>query len=206
MILLALAITGMISVKAAPIPEGPPVLEVQRIALEYAHIEGADAAKWKKRAKIAAALPRLQFDYGSRIRNYVNVDVNDNVYVGSENVVIGPEEGSYKSSSDFANTFGVKAVWALNELIFSRDSLLVSREAINIMRERNSLLDQVNKHYFERKKLIGEISQLEAMKVPKSLQAKKEHELFVKRLAVEKATAELDGLTGGWFTSRLANP
>jgi len=203
MMLIVLAMAGMIAVRPPAIPEGPPVQEVQKAAMEYARIDAQDATKWKKRAKISAALPRLQFDYVSRIRNYVNVDVNDNVYVGSENVVIGPEEGSYKESADAQQSFGVKAVWALNELIFSRDSLNVSREALNVMRERNTLLDAVNKHYFERKKLIGEISELEAQKVPKPLLPKKDHELFVRRLALEKEAAALDALTGGWFTNQL---
>jgi hypothetical protein len=203
MLLLILATATILSAKAPAIEQGPPVGEVQQVALQYAQIDAQDAAKWKKRAKVAAALPRLQFDYGGLFRNNVNVNVNDNVYVGSDSVVIGPEEGSYKSSADTSHDFGVRAVWALNELIFSRDSLYVSREALNVMRERAALLDSVNKHYFERKKLIGEIEQLQEMKLPKPEIKKKEHELFVKGIAMEKESAALDALTGGWFSSQL---
>jgi hypothetical protein len=202
MLLVTLAIAASLLNVPAFSP-GPPVQDVQKRALEYARIDVQDASKWKKRAKVAAALPRLQFDYISRLRNYVNVDVNDNVYVGSENVVIGPEEGSYKESADAQQSFGVKAVWALNELIFSRDTLNVSRETLNVMRERNALMDTVNKHYFDRKKLIGEIAQIAEKKVPASEMPKKEHELFIRRIAVEKETAALDGLTGGWFSAQL---
>lgn len=203
MLLIILAITGSLSAGLPAIPEGPIVQEVQKTAIEYAHIDGEDAAKWKKRAKVAAALPRLQFDYVSRIRNYVNVDVNDNVYVGSDNVVIGPEEGSYKESADAQQSFGVKAVWSLNELIFNRDSLNVSREVLNVVRERNTLLAEVNKHFFDRKKLIGEIFEIVAKKVPRSEIPKKEHDLFIRRIAVEKETAALDALTGGWYSEQL---
>ncbi len=203
MLLVILAIVGQIAAKMPAIPEGPDVRDVQQVAIDYARIDMNEAAKWKKRAKVSAALPRLQFDYISRLRNYVNVDVNDNVYVGSDNVVVGPEEGSYKESADAQQSFGVKAVWALNELIFSRDSLNVSREALNIVRERNVLLDAVNKHYFERKKLIGEILEIDAKKVPDSEIPKKKHELFIRQLAMEKETAVLDALTGGWFSAQL---
>lgn len=205
MMLVVLAMMSLIAAKAPAIPPGPPIQEVHKVALEYARIDAGDASKWKKRVKVAAVLPRLQFDYVSRIRNYVNVDVNDNVYVGSDNVVVGPEEGTYKESADAQQSFGVKAVWALNELIFSRDSLNVSRETLNIVRERNALLDTVNKHYFERKKLIGEITELQEKKVPQALAAKKEHELLIRRLAAEKENAALDALTGGWFIAQLNN-
>jgi hypothetical protein len=131
------------------------------------------------------------------------VNVNDNVYVGSDNVVVGPEEGSYKETADSSQYIGVRAVWSLNELIFSRDSLNVSREALNIMRERNALLEAVNKHYFERKKLIGEMAQLAAIKVPLRLAQKKDQELFLKKITMEKETAALDALTGGWFSQQL---
>lgn len=183
--------------------EAPPVQEVQQVALQYARIDAQDAAKWKKKAKVAAALPRLQFDYGGLFRNNVNVNVNENVYVGSDNVVIGPEEGSYKSSADTSHDIGIRAVWALNELIFTRDSLYVSREALNIMRERAALLNAVNQHYFDRKKLIGEMEELRKMKVQGAEIKKKEHALFLKGLAMEKESAALDALTGGWFSSQL---
>lgn len=205
MLLAILATVALLTAKAPDITPGPPVGDVHRVALDNARIEMGDVTKWKKRAKISAVLPRLQLDYANRLRYNVNVDVSDNVYVGSENVVIGPEEGSYKQTEDNSHYIGVKAVWALNELIFSRDSLAVSHEALTVMRERNALLDSVNKHYFERKKLIGEIAELSAKKVPRADIPKKEHELFVRRIAMDKETAALDALTGGWFTTQLNN-
>jgi len=201
--MLILAIVGLISTSSPALPEGPSVQEVHQVALEYSHINAKDPADWKKRAKISALLPRIQIDYSNRLRNYVDVNVNDNVYVGSENVVIGPEEGSYKESADSSQVVGVKAVWSLNELIFSRDSLLVSREALNVMRERNALLETVNKHYFERKKLVNEIGRLSAMKVPRRLVEKKNQELFGRKIAMERETAAIDALTGGWFSRQL---
>jgi hypothetical protein len=203
MMLILMTLVSLFATKISLPPDGPPVQEVHKIALEYANIDVRDASTWKKRSKISAILPRFQVDYANKVRNFVDVNVNDNVYVGSDNVVVGPEEGSYKETADSSQYIGVRAVWSLNELIFSRDSLNVSREALNIMRERNALLEAVNKHYFERKKLIGEMAQLAAIKVPLRLAQKKDQELFLKKITMEKETAALDALTGGWFSQQL---
>lgn len=183
--------------------DAPPITEVHRVALAYADLGVEEAAKWKKRAKIQAALPRLQFDFGHRLKNNINIDINDNVYVGSSGVVVGPEEGSYKESIDAYRSFGVRAVWSLNELLFNRDSLNVSRQRVALVRERNILFDMVNKHYFERKKLLEEIKLLEELKASGNISLKQRHQLLIKRVAQEKETADLDALTGGWFSSQL---
>lgn len=172
----------------------PPVEDVHKAALEYAHIEMKDATEWKKHAKLSAILPRLQFDFAHRTRELVDVNVNENVYVGASDVVVGPEEGSYGESSDLYRTFGVRAVWSLSELIFTKNSLDVSRQTLAVVQNRNLILEAVNKHYFERKKLAEEISESPSGKEAKGI--------ALKKLAFEKETAALDALTGGWFSSR----
>lgn len=203
MIAALLAIVCVLSASVPHIPEGPPVGDVQKTALQYASIEVRDPAYWKKRAKMAALLPKLQFDFGHNLRSDVDVTVNDNVYVGSTGIVVGPEESKYAESVNANRSIGVRAVWSLNELIFNRDLLNISRESLVIMRERNILLDSVNKHYFERKKLIGEIGGLENLKTKGKLSPKQKDELFIRKLALEKSTATLDALTGGWFSQQL---
>jgi hypothetical protein len=203
MIAALLALICVLPVAAPFIPEGPPVGDVHRAALEYASIEARDPVYWKKRAKMAALLPKLQFDFGHNLRSDVQVDINDNVYVGSSGIVIGPEEGKYSESLNANRNIGVRAVWSLNELIFNRDLLNISRESLVIMRERNSLLDSVNKHYFERKKLIAEIGELEERQKKGKPPPKLKNELFIRKIALDKSTAALDALTGGWYSQQL---
>ena len=56
---------------------------------------------------------------------------------------------------------------------------------------RNDILDQVNRTYFERRRL-----QQELLASP----PKDEHALIEKQLRLEELTADLDGLTGGYFS------
>jgi len=200
--MIVFAVLGLVSAQP-DFPEAPPIGQVQQQVLAYAGFDSQEPQKWKKRAKISALLPRFQADYSHRVKNLVDVNIDDNVYVGSSGIVVGPEESGYKEGSDLYQSFGVRAVWSLNELLFSRDSLAVSQQTLKIMRERNLLLEIVNKHYYERKKLLGEITILSQANQQQKNNPKLKHQLFLKQIAFEQETANLDALTGGWFSKQL---
>ncbi|MFH1874024.1 MAG: hypothetical protein ABH859_02435 [Pseudomonadota bacterium] len=202
MLMIIFAILGLISAQP-DFAEAPPIGQVQQQALNYAGFDNQEPQKWKKRARISALLPRFQADYSHRVKNLVDVNIDDNVYVGSSGIVVGPEESGYSEGSDLYQSFGVRAVWSLNELLFSRDSLAVSQQALKIMRERNLLLEIVNKHYYERKKLLGEIAILSQANQQQKNNPKLKHQLFLKQITFEQETANLDALTGGWFSQQL---
>lgn len=184
----------------------PTAVEVQRAALQYHNMDNAEIRRWKKKARLAALLPRFQVGYDQNIKNYVNVDVNENVYVGSSGVTVGPDESSYQQNANTDRGFEVKAVWYLNELIFNPDQLDISREARNIMREKQMVLAEVNRHYYERKKYAGIVERLKKGGKPIEVRDKKgtmRVDLFTARIKMEEETAALDALTGGWFSRRI---
>jgi hypothetical protein len=184
----------------------PTAVEVQRAALAYHNIDNGEVQRWKKRARLAALLPRFQVGYDQNIKNDVNVDINENVYVGSSGVTVGPDESSYQQNANTDRGFEVKAVWYLNELIFNPDQLDISREARNIMREKQMVLAEVNRHYYERKKFAGIIEQIEKGGKPIEVKDKKgtvRLDLFNARIKHDEETAALDALTGGWFSRRI---
>ncbi|PIU55524.1 MAG: hypothetical protein COS89_07140 [Deltaproteobacteria bacterium CG07_land_8_20_14_0_80_38_7] len=200
---ILIVILGIVSSSVNTPQLFPPIEEVHKVALEYANINNDDPKNWKKKAKVSAALPRLQFDYIRRIQSLVDVNINENIYVGSSGVVVGPDEGSYKENSNQYQSFVVRAVWSLNELIFNRDSLDVSSQALKILREKNLLLELVNKHYFTRKLKIEEVSNLENRIKHKGKMQKDDEKLMLKKIEIEAETASLDALTGGWFSNWL---
>lgn len=187
----------------------PSAVEVQRAALAYYNIRGDEVRRWKKRAKLQALLPRLEVFYDRRILNEVNIDISERIYVGSSGVTVGPDQGAYKQDANSDQKVGFKAVWYLNELIFNRDQLDISREARSIMHERDALMKEVNLHYHERKRMRGVIRALERgewVEIPgmkKMKEKNTKHALFLARVRMEEETAQLDGLTGGWFSRRL---
>lgn len=183
--------------------DGPDIVDVQKRAIDYARLDPSEISKWKRRAAKAALLPKLQIEYDRRMRDYVNVDVNDQVYVGSNGVVVGPDSGSYNANCNNDNNISVQAVWSLGEAIFSPDSLAVSQEARNLARERQSILAEVNRNFYERRKLGGEIVMLEAELKAHPRDEKIRRDIFAKRVARDEAAAALDALTGGWFSEHM---
>jgi hypothetical protein len=180
----------------------PSIVEVQQKAVEYARLDPGEISKWKKNSKLQAFVPQLQFEYERRMRDYVDVNVNDQVYVGSGGSVVGPDEGQFTYNNDINNNIAVKAVWNLGEAVFNPDELNVSAEARKLAYDRQSLLAEVSKNYYARERLAGEIELAEKdMRSASADERKKmEAEVFVKRVSIKEAEAGLDALTGGWWS------
>lgn len=205
---LILAIASLVPtaphVGGEPLPgKAPHVAEVQRRAIEHARLDPSEITKWKKRARLAPLLPRLQLSYDNHVKNYVNVDVTDSVYVGSSGTTVGPPEGSYKANSNNQNDIGVRAIWNLNEAIFNRDMLAVSSEARQLARERQTILAEVNKNYYGRERAAGEIELLAERLKESPRDEKIRHQILVRRVEIDESNAALDALTGGWFGARI---
>jgi hypothetical protein len=198
----ALSAPGQVTETRAKGP-APQIAEVQKKAIEYARLDPTEISSWKKRVRYSALLPKLQVDYSRKVQNEVNVDVNDSVYVGASGVAIGPEEGSYAENLNADQNVGVKAVWDLSNTVFNQDMLAISEETRLLARERQSILAEVNKNYYERERMAGEIAFLNAQIKRDPHPEKIKQEIFLKRVSLDEATAALDALTGGWFSKAL---
>lgn len=156
----------------------PPIQEVYDQALKYARIETGTIRNWEKKVRRAPLLPRFQFQFDRRFRDNVNVNFKDTVSVNSTGVTVGPTTQTQAQDADDDLNFEIKAVWYLDQLLFSRDDLEISSEARALARERERILTRVQELYFHRFKT----------KEP---------------LEREEITAALDALTGGWFSLQL---
>lgn len=184
-------------------PKLPPITEVQQRAIENSHLDINEAAKWQHKARMAAFVPRVQLDYGHRMRNYVNVNVNDNVYVGSSGVTVGPQDGTYSSNQTDDNSFGVRAIWELRDVVFNTQVLAASAEARNIARERNALLAEVSKRYYEIENTRADLALLTKLVPLSPREDKSMQEIFARKVSCEESLAQLDALTAGWFRSQV---
>jgi len=77
----------------------------------------------------------------------------------------------------------VKAVWSLSDLIYNRDMLDIAEEARLQMRDRRALVTDINRLYFELERTIKNGS--------------------ADPIRREELVADLDALTGGWFSQQL---
>ncbi len=174
----------------------PSVEQVSQKALAYAHLDTATIGKWKKNIRKAPLLPRLQFGYERRIRDFVNLDVQDSVAVNSSGITVGPTQQKQVQNNNSDNNFEVKAIWFLDELLFSKEDLDISNEARELARERERILSQVRQAYFKRERGLQEIGILKKM-------GESKENITLKKLEVAETTAVLDGLTGGWFGAAI---
>ena len=199
MMIAALSYGGAAYSVTEGVAKVPPVDDVQRHAISHANLDPGDITSWKKRVRVAALLPRFQVDYGHRRQYDVDVNTNDSVYVGSSGVVVGPEDGGYSQNHNLDHTVGFKAIWNLDETIFNANELNISAESRRLARERQSMLAEVNRNYFERERLAGEIAHMTG-NAPRHVSSRMKHEIFIRKVGIKEAGAALDALTGGWFS------
>lgn len=162
----------------------PNAREIQEYALKYALAEPSRIDNWLHRARIAPSLPSLSVSAGRGVDN----DESVREKIGDASVV------SKKDSSDF--NLNVKLEWKFADLVFNQNELRVARESFRMSVIRERILTDVTKAYIERRR-----AQLKSVSTP-TMQSLERAEL---ELRIEELDAILDGLTGGWFSEKLAN-
>lgn len=161
----------------------PSVRQVQEAAVRHAGIEAARLASWRRRVRLAAAAPEL-------LAEYRRASAADRTLGAQASGTVD------YAALDLEDRYTARVRWQLDRLLFDPDELRVSAEATEVVELRQALVDQATRLYFERRRqqvlLLREALELE--------------ERLRLELRVEELTASLDGLTGGWFSSRLGPP
>jgi competence ComEA-like helix-hairpin-helix protein len=160
----------------------PSIRDVQEAATRFAEVRPEMIASWQSRSRVAALGPQLRAEYR---------------YVGSTDARLA-ETSTGQTQTD--NT-GIehrplaRAQWDLDRLIFNPDELRVSNQVVDLVRLRESVLDQVNKLYFERRRLQIDLEVSPPTDVAGRVR---------KELRLQELVADLDALTGGFFSRKLA--
>lgn len=160
----------------------PSIRDVQEAATRYAEVHPHIISSWRTRARVAALAPGVRAEY-----RYVN-----------------EFDQRLKTGGDAADTkqddFGVqhrplaRVDWNLDRLVFNPDELRVSNEIVDLVRLRESVLDQVTKIYYERRRLQVDLD----LTPPKDVAGR-----VRKELRLQELVADLDSLTGGYFSKKL---
>lgn len=165
----------------------PSVLEVQQVASRYALVHPEIYNDWLSRASWSNALPE-------KLRGEVQHTVDDDVNVRTA-ALSTSDSITETLDSDAQLRFKVYAEWDLSRLVFDQDEYNAAKELSKIVTRREDLLTTINKLYFARR-------QLQAMALLTPVNSAKKalkHELQLAGL-----TADLDALTGGWFSDEVA--
>lgn len=165
----------------------PSVLEVQEAASRYALVHPDTYSNWLSRAAWSNVLPE-------RLTGEFQTTLDDDTTARTT--------ASDNSSSDYTTRdldeqlrLKVFAEWDLSRLIFDQDEYNAAKELSKIVTRREDLLTTINKLYFARR-------QLQAMNVIEPVSsARKALKL---ELQLAGLTADLDALTGGWFSRTVS--
>ncbi|MBI4211122.1 MAG: hypothetical protein HY540_00655 [Deltaproteobacteria bacterium] len=171
----------------------PDIRDVQEEVLRYARLSMAELDVLKRKEKLSALLPQVSFQFDHRVGERIDVDINDNTYVGSSGVVVGPQEAQASQYAEARQNYAVRLDWRLHELLFSRNRITISEESRARMREVRSLLGEATHLYFSRQKCLKEMTMLQHNK----------EKLALKTIELQEAEAGLDVLTNGWFRRKI---
>ena len=160
----------------------PTVREVQQQAIDYMRVHPQEVDSWRLRARTNALAPRLT--------TAVQGDLNDD-----RRTVEKPGDPTIVSQdNDQSGRLVIGAAWDLDRLIFEPQEMAVARESVRIANLRDRVLDEVTRRYFERRRLQVDLE----LSPPKDLADR-----VKKELRLQELTADMDAVTGGWFSQKL---
>lgn len=157
----------------------PSIQEVQEAALRYYKLDVATLDSLQTRASLKGLMPTFGVSGGYSSTSNGDETVNDEY---SQNV-------AWLINRAIGNSFSISGnlSWNLPSLVYSGEALAVMGRAGN----RESLLKEVTKAYYERKK--AKLAQ--RFNPPKDEESRQ-----LQLLRIDELTAILDAYTGGWFS------
>lgn len=175
----------------------PSIEATMEAAVEYAGLSMDRLEGLYKRAGGAYALPsNIYYDFTERDRT---TDRPQHVYTyGGENeprAYSSDKYTKYEEEQDYQQ-HKVHAQWNLSKLVYNSEQKNVVSLMASASSRRDKLLKDVTKVYFARRKL-----QIDAtLNPPADIAAKLDSDL-----KIQEMTANLDAMTGGWFSEQLRN-
>lgn len=173
----------------------PNIQQVQEAALDYARANPSIIDSWRIRARLRGAAPVFRVDADvtpNREAQWTRTRTTDPLddYVPPPSSTSTPRRDTLGTRA----TAGVQATWNLNRLIFDEEEPRVNREAVRLAKQMDQVLDDITRRYFERRRLQVELE----MNPPTDI-----NDRVRKEIRLQELTADLDGMTGGWFSSHV---
>ncbi len=163
----------------------PLVGEIQKQAIRYGGLGNGKIKRWHWGSRLRAFVPRVSFGKDFSVGN--NVDIDRGGTNTPDEFILGPEDRDEGWDLDVS--------WELGDLVWSSAQTSIDSRAKLLVELRESILSQVTRIYFERRRLQMEI----ALSEPKPTLQEHWDEL----LRLDELTAQLDALTGGYLSGEL---
>ena len=162
----------------------PSIRDVQEIAIKYAEVHPDKISQWREAAKKKAILPDVSIGIDRNVTDLYH-------WEGGSTIVI---DDDFLRKGKGAIEWDATMSWDLGDLIWSSDQTSIDTRSRLMVQLRDDILDETTRTYFERRRLQIKTH----LSPPSNIEEKIEKELRIQEL-----TADLDGLTGGYFSSQL---
>lgn len=163
----------------------PSAQEIQKAAIRYADLGNGKIKRWHWASRMRAFIPDLSL--GKDISFDPTIDIDRGGAATPDEFIRGPEEISKRWNFD--------VTWELGDLLWSSAQTSIDSRAKLLVELRESILSQVTRIYFERRRVQMEIALSGS---PTNAQ-----DYFDLLLRYEELTAQLDALTGGFLSRSL---
>ena len=162
----------------------PSVREVQNAAARYARVNPSAYESWLTAANFAYLLP-------DRVKGLVESDQDDGTDIRATQAT---QSLSELTTKDREMILRLDLWWNFSRLVFNPDKLKISREISRLVDQREDILTTINKIYFARREQQASM----VINPPTDLRS-----AVRRQLQIDALTADLDALTGGWFSRQL---
>ena len=162
--------------------EGEPnISDVQEAAIRYAEVHPGKIKEWRDSARKKALLPNVSVGLDRYVTDYWHWDAGANPDV--------LQKGKDTVSWDVTMT------WDMGELIWKNDQTSIDTRSKLMVELRDDIMNEVTRTYFERRRIQIEL----LISPPQDLKLGLEKELRLQEL-----TADIDALTGGYFSKYIS--
>jgi hypothetical protein len=173
----------------------PDVRSVQQAALRYGELGGRRLDRYSARARASNLLPRIQGQWGWLDQRDSQLRYRENLKTGADGIMYRDVAQNHLNEDlRLRSLYTVRVSFDLGGLVYDPAEPAIAREVRSRLSHREELLQRVTHLYFERRHR----QLLLAAEPHASWQARLERTLEIDRL-----TAQLDALTGGWFRQSL---
>ena len=172
----------------------PTIEATQQAAIEYAGLSSDRLEGMYTRSGASRALPKiLSYEWTYRDQDRDQPQVVTTYANNNDQAWTQLKTTEYEQNTDYMQ-HKVKAQWDLSGLIYNSDQIRVVSQMSSASKARDSLLKNVTKAYFQRRK-----AQIEMITNP----PKDVTSMLNAELSLQELTAELDYMTGGWFSKNI---
>ncbi len=173
----------------------PTIQEVQNAAIRFAEVDPQRFASWRSDVRNRALLPdTFQVSVGHDTDDDTDYSKSKTISVSGNTVTVGPDDETWGHDTDDDWDYELRMKWNLQDYIFNPDMLRVSAETQDQVEFRQSVLNEVTKLFFDRKRLKAEMLIEPRVDVPTQIK---------RQLRLEEITASLDSMTGGFFSDEI---